>query len=281
MKRLIVSADDFGLTGTINDGIVKAYRDGIVTNPGIMPTGEAFEDARRRLKELGIDDVSCHLALTETSPVSNAKSVPTLAAKDGRFPKSYPHLLAKLSAGLIRDEDIYLELKNQIELLRKAGLTILNLSSHEHIHLIPRIFDIVVRLAGKYGIRSIRHPAREATFGILGINELYRALVIPYFDNRIKKGLDRNGIIYPDHFSGFIYSGRLREKTLIRILKTLKDGTTELVCHPGFLGPEVLERYHFHTHCEEELFALTSPAVKRLIKEKDVKLISYRDLLVS
>ena len=93
------------------------------------------------------------------------------------------------------------------------------------------------------------------------------------------KVLNEEAIRHADHFRGFLDSGKLKEDTLIETLKSLEEGTTEFASHPGFLSPEVLSRYRFHMDCEHELYALTSPAVKRLVQERGIKLTGYREFL--
>ena len=83
MKRLIVTADDFGMTKRINEGIVKAHREGIVTFLNFLPSGEAFDDAARIAKELNLKEIGAHLALTETIPVTAPEKIQNLVAKDG------------------------------------------------------------------------------------------------------------------------------------------------------------------------------------------------------
>lgn len=263
MKQLIVVADDFGLTKSVNEGIVKAYREGIVTYLSLMPTGEAFEDAVGLSKALKLEEIGAHLSLTETNPSC----------------KSHKEFFIRLLAGAIDRGHIYNELKGQLEKLKNANIGITNLSSHEHIHMMPAILDIFIRLAKEYDIPSIRYPHGDRNVRRFEFSEIYRRLILSSFGKRVRERLQDAAIVHTDHFLGFLDSGRLREDMLIDMLKSLKEGTTELVCHPGFLGPEILDRYRFHINCEEELFALTSPRVKKLIKEKEIKLISYQEFL--
>lgn len=278
MKRLIVSADDFGLTRSINEGIIKAYREGIVTNLNCMPAGEAFEDARGLIGSLGLRDIGAHLSLTESAAVTEPRKIPTLVTKDNRFYKDHNAFLFKFIFGLIRQDEIYLELKGQLEKVRRLGVNITNLSSHEHIHMMPSILDIFIRLAGEYNIPSIRYPCGER-IRRFGAGGLYKHIIMSYFRQRTEKALEEKGIIYPEHFAGFFDSGRLTEDALSDMLTHLDDGVTELVCHPGFLGPEILSRYKWHANCEYELYALTSRRIKRIINENDIKLITYQDFL--
>ena len=275
MRYLIVSADDFGLTKSVNEGIAMAAKEGIVTSLSLMPAGEAFAGALGLLKDLNIEKVGVHLALTETKPTLEPAKVTTLVAKDGKFYKNHNDLFFKLFLRKIGQNQIYDELKNQVEMVLKSGLKITNLSSHEHIHMIPAILDIFVRLAIEYDIPAMRYPRGDRPVRGIEPGAYYRSLVLAYFSKDMYKALRGAGISYTGHFLGLLDSGKLTEDLLIDIFSNLKEGTTELVSHPGFLGPEILDRYRFHINCEKELSALTSRRVKKFLDENGIKLVGW------
>ena len=157
MKYLIVSADDLGLSESIDRGIIKGYEEGIVTCLNVLPTGAKFYEAMALLRVTKAKEVSAHLALTETAPVSEAAKIPSLIAEDGAFHKSYIGFLSDFLQKKIDRDQIYIELKNQVERIKEASFPITSLSSHQHIHMLPGILDIFVRLAKEYDIPSIRY----------------------------------------------------------------------------------------------------------------------------
>ncbi|MBI5124132.1 MAG: ChbG/HpnK family deacetylase [Candidatus Omnitrophica bacterium] len=275
MKHLIVSADDFGLTKSVNAGIVKAHKEGIVTSLNLIPTGDAFEDALRIVRETGLKEAGVHLSLTETSPLTDPAKIPTLVDKKGVFNKHYYQFLFKFLLKRIDIDHIYIELRSQLEKVLAAGLRLTNLSSHEHLHMIPAILKIFIELAGQYKIPCIRYPYGERPIWRPGIKEIYRRIILTWFEKGLGKALKAQGLTCTDNLIGFLYSGNLDEEILMKMIKSLPDGVTELVCHPGFLGPQVLDRYKFHMNCEEELYGLTSRRVKDLINKEGVKLIPY------
>jgi predicted glycoside hydrolase/deacetylase ChbG (UPF0249 family) len=279
MKRLIVSADDFGLAESVNEGIAMARREGILTSVNLFPSGEAFEGALRLAKELGLKRAGAHLALTETAPVSGAAASGTLVASDGRFHRSRTGLIPRLLAGLVDYDQIYVELKAQLDLVVSSGIAVTDLSSHEHIHMMPRILDVFVKLAKEYDIPAIRWPHGDRSARPFGAGSLYRSFVMRYFEPGMRRVLERYSIKSPDHFRGFLDSADITERTLLRIIPSLGDGTTELVCHPGFLSPEVLDRYPFHRNCEAELYALTSRRVSAALAENGIETVTYEEFL--
>jgi len=278
MKRLIVSADDFGLTKTINQGIAGACRDGIVTSVNLIPTGEAFADAVRLMKDLGLGEAGAHLAFTETSPLAGARGIRTLITLDGRFHKNRNLFLLRFLAGRIDLDELYRELKSQMDVIAMAGLRITDLSSHEHLHMIPAVLDIFIKLAKEYDVPAIRFPHSDWS-ALTGMEAAYRRIILAFFEKGVGSSLRAAGMIFPDHFRGLLDSGRMTEEALLAAIRSLDEGTTELVCHPGLLGPEVRERYGFHMNCETELSALTSARVKELLRERDITLIRYGEFL--
>jgi len=279
MKYLIVSADDFGLAKNINEGIVKAYKEGIVSCVNLMPTGEAFHDALERARLIGLNEVGAHLALTQTTPLTEARKIPTLLASNNGFYKNYKIFFLKLIHKNIDLNQIYIELESQINALQMTGLRITNLSSHEHIHMAPVILDIFVKLAKKYRIPAIRCLNEEKYFHS-GINRVYKSMILSFLKERVKKVLHASAISSPDHFRGYLDSGQLNEEVFLRIIESLEEGTTELVCHPAIVGPEVLKKYRFHKNGDLELSALTSNAVKKRIHNKEIQLLSYGEFLL-
>lgn len=269
MKYLIVTADDFGLSKSINEGIIKAFKEGIVTSINVLPSGGAFEDASGLLKDIGLKEIGAHLSLTEIPPLT----------KKVKFYKTHTGFFIDLFLKKIDPDDIYAELKNQLDRLRALGLKITNLSSHEHIHMMPAILDIFVRLAKEYDISAIRYPAEGRPIPPLTIKKIYKRSALSYYINDMSKVLKEAGIIHTDNFFGFLDSGNLTESLLVNILNSLREGTTELVSHPGFLSPEVLDNYKFHINCESELFTLTSKLVKKAIEGNNIKLITYGEFI--
>jgi predicted glycoside hydrolase/deacetylase ChbG (UPF0249 family) len=279
MRSLIITADDFGLTRSVNQGIAMGVREGVVTSVNLFPSGDAFSDALDLARKAAIREAGAHLALTETVPVAPAGSVPTLVAPDGRFYKDRGRLLPRFLLGRIDPDNIYTELKAQLDMALSSGIEITNLSSHEHIHMMPGILDIFIKLAKEYDIPAIRYPHKDVSARPFDPGNIYRSFVLACFEPHMARVLGASGIKSPDHFRGFLDSAQITEETLLGLIDTLEEGSTELVCHPGFLGPEVLERYRFHRNCEAELFALTSRRVRNRIEDRDIELITYGQFL--
>ena len=274
-KYLIVSADDFGLSKSINEGIAKAHREGIVTFLNFMPSGGAFDDAVEFTRKVKLDEIGAHLSLSAASALSDPARIPTLIASGNQFHKSYSEFFQKYFLKAIDEREIYLELKAQLEAVKKIGVPVTSLSSHEHVHMMPGILKIFIKLAKEYNVPSIRCLSSEPVFPPISLKKIYKIFLLSFLGRKMKGQLSRSGINFTDSFLGLLESGNIQESVLMEMIKKLRPGTTELVCHPGFLSPEIVDRCVFYLNCETELHALTSRNVKELIREEGVKLIKF------
>jgi len=277
MKCLIVSADDFGFSKGINRGIIKGFKDGIVTSIHLMPAASEFEDALEEANHAGIREMGAHLCLTGAVPVTNLEKISTLVANNARFHEKYGGVVSGLFFRKINLREVRLELKSQLERIKNSGIKITSLSSHEHVHMLPDILSIFVDLAKEYKIPAMRYPREHKLSGSITINKLYRICVLACFEKKMGAVLSKSGIAYTDNFLGLLDSGNLDEETLMRLLGALGQGCTELVTHPGFLTPEVTRDSSLHINCEKELTALTSDRVKKLISDLNIKLVTFEE----
>ena len=249
MKRLVVTADDFGLTRGVTDGIIEAHCNGIVTRTSIIAAGRAFEYAAEQAfahPKLGL---GLHFTLVEERSVSN----PAV-----RLPASY----AGVVLGRIPSSFVEAELRAQLRKCAEAGLIIGHIDSHQHVHAMPSILRIVLRVAEEHGIRRIRLPLDSPSLRSPAKTALcwlarWDAFRYP-------------GRFVCDRMVGLFESGSLNESALLRTLDSLCDGTTELVCHPG--KADEAEYSHWHYHWADELAALTSPEVRECLRSNGIEL---------
>jgi hopanoid biosynthesis associated protein HpnK len=271
VKRLIVTADDLGLHPGINAGILRCHRDGIVTAASLSPNGAAFEDAVRLLGGAPALDVGLHLTLVGEAPLAPSGTIPSLAPA-GRLPSSFATLFRALFLGRVREDDVERELVAQVARARDAGVAVTHLDSHQHVHLHPRIFPVVLRVARRFGIGAVRAAPR-----LLPLRGL-RSLVLAPFARRGSRHARRAGFKTPDAFLGMAETGRLDEAALLRLLSRLPPGVAELVCHPGSGDAAIAESYRWGFQWDREAEALTSPAVREAIERAGVRLVRYADL---
>lgn len=261
MKKLVVNADDFGFTRDVNQGILQAHREGILTATTLMATGAAFDDAVRLARENPSLDIGVHLVLVGDPP----------------FPRTVAQLARAVALGRVR---IYEELLAQVRRVLDAGLSPTHLDTHKHTHLLPPVLDAVARISEECRIPFVRRPfdfrgpyegvpwTKRAVGGAFGVVR-----------GRFARVLAKHGCRSTDHFAGFQITGRYTAPQLVRLILALPNGSTEFMCHPGICGDELRAT---HTRLQEsrqrELEALTSPEVRAALPEAGVQLASYRDL---
>jgi predicted glycoside hydrolase/deacetylase ChbG (UPF0249 family) len=268
LRTLIVNADDFGFTSDVNDGIVHAHRNGILTATTLMATGAAFEHAAPRARETPGLDVGCHLAL------AGGRSV---AAPFRDLPRGVPELLLAL---VKREIDPCRELRAQIRRIVAEGIQPTHLDTHKHTHLAPALLDAVARLAREYQIPWVRRPFDFPLTGVAApLGQRLAERSFGFLRRRFHRVLERHGCRTTDHFAGFQMTGRFRAAELAALIRALPEGITEFMCHPGFCREELRRAAtRLKESREEELRALTAPEARQKLEKAGVRLASYRDL---
>jgi len=290
MKRLIVNADDFGFTRGVNAGIVRAFKEGILTSATMMANGEAFTEAielARANPELG---VGCHLSAVVGLPVAPSRDIASLVERDGQLPRTLTALMKKLVRGQVKVSDIECEFRAQVERVVQAGIKPTHLDSHKHSHTQPAVMQALARIAVEFGIPAIRNPF-ERVFALVRMGSAARTKRATYLKQyamsaavslharRFRQIIRTHGLQTPDCFFGVRLTGLLDAEAITRALARLPAGTTELMCHPAVYDDE-LERAgtRLKQSRARELDALIDPRVIRCIREQGVKLISFREL---
>lgn len=287
MKRLIVNADDFGYTRGVNAGIVRGFREGIVTSTTIMANGDAFEDAIECAQANPKLGVGCHLVLVGGKCVAPAQQISSLVDSEGRLPPSLPALLSKLSTGSVRREAIEAELRAQVERVMAAGLQLTHFDSHKHTHAHPKVMEVVVQVAEEFKVTRIRKPFEDAKSllwpvfreGVSSWKQRTTALIAGVKASGFQKLASSHGIRTPDHFTGVAATGRLNREAILAMIGAMRDGVTELMCHPGEYDEE-LEKSPTRLKRERrvEMEGLMDPDVRRAIREHDVRLMNFQGL---
>jgi hopanoid biosynthesis associated protein HpnK len=287
MKQLILNADDFGMTLGVNEGIIRAHREGILTSATLMANGEAFDDAvecARANKELG---VGCHLVLVGGKCVATKGSVASLVDAGGNLPDSLPLFVAKISSGIIRTEEIERELRAQIGRVRAAGIEPTHLDTHKHTHAHPRVMEALGKVAKECGIVRVRKPIENlrdswetSQAGGQGVSmQILAAGAVRAIAPQFTAISRRYGLLSPDHFLGLAMTGQLSPSVLRGVIGTVVDGTTEIMLHPGICDADLARSgSRLQKQREDELQGLLDPGVRSAVTERGIRLISYRGL---
>jgi hopanoid biosynthesis associated protein HpnK len=274
--RLIVNADDFGLSEAVNRAVIEAHEHGIVTSTSIMAGGSAFEHAVALAARCPTLDVGVHLTLTEQRPV--AESVPSLVGADGRFAPHATDFAKRWLRGTIALADVRTELDAQIRRVRAHGVRPTHLDGHQHVHVLPGIARVVAELAREHGIGAVRVPTERPRSYMLKDRAGAKRLVEQIALGTLGSLSPLKRLRRVDRFVGFYFGGRLNEQNLRTVLERLPAGkTVELMCHPGLEDP-ASPYGHWHYSWAAETAALTSPRIRELIGAHGVRLIGYRDV---
>ncbi|HEV2324810.1 MAG TPA: ChbG/HpnK family deacetylase [Terracidiphilus sp.] len=279
MGRLIVNADDFGLTSGVNRAVAELHAAGVLTSTTLMAreraTNEAI-DIGLATRSLG---VGCHVVLIDGTPVLPSREIPSLVdARTGRFPYSLGVFLTRLFSGQIQAAEIEAEAAAQIARLQSRGLRLTHVDSHKHAHMFPAVLRPVLRAARAAGIAAVRNPfepvwaMRATPRGAL----VRRAeeTVLRLFEPSLRRIIAEEGLATTDGTLAVVGTGSLDARTLRSILKQLPAGTWELVTHPGYADEDLKQiRTRLQGSRAVEMEAL------RAVKEfPEVELISYAAL---
>ncbi len=287
MKQLILNADDFGLTRGVNEGIIRAHRDGILTSSTLMACADAFDHAVDLAKANPRLGVGCHLVLVGGKAAAPLDEIPTLADKNGRLPESLGVFVTRLSSGRIRLQEIERELRAQIQKIRAAGIEPTHLDTHKHTHAHPAVMEALGRVAQEFGITRVRKPMEDLrdswessrVQGPVLSKELLAAAAAraaaPLFHSIARKYALRS----PDYFLGLAMTGHLGAEALRRMIGAVREGSTEIMLHPGVCDSDLQKlETRLRQQRSAEMEALIDPGVKSAVEERGIRLITYGDL---
>lgn len=280
-KRLIITSDDFGLSSGVNRAVEKAWREGILTCASIMPGGRAFSEAVEIAGRNPGLQVGLHLTLVQGQAVLSPDDIPGLVDRNGNFPDN------PFAAGMryYFDKALRPQLKREIEAqimrIKETGIPLSHLDGHLNIHLHPTVFALVMELAPRYGITSMR-LSRERLGHNLRFNrerlagKTVERIIFGSLAGHALTILDRREIRYAGEVKGVLNSGRMTERYILAILDGLHKGLTEIYFHPGCLpDAEITGRMPDYRHMEE-LAAIISPAVRSKLRELNISVQNYR-----
>lgn len=272
-KRVIVSADDFGLSEGVNEAVEQACQSGVLTTASLMIAGPAAADAVRRAQKLPGLRVGLHLVVIEGPAVGPA---PGLTNADSQFPSNQlrlgidyffrPNIRRRLAA----------EIRAQFAAFAATGLRLDHANAHKHMHLHPTVGRLMLEIGAKYGLPAIRVPAEPPTTMLAcgAMPSLGDRLL--YAGTRVLRGQARRaGVKTNDYAFGMAWSGHMTADRIIRLAQHLPPGLSEIYCHPARHRNGLLTRLMPDYEHEAELAALLDPEVRAALNEAGVTPTSY------
>ncbi len=281
-RRLIINADDFGLSPEVNAAVVEAHRFGTLTSCSLMVAGAAAQEAIALACSHPRLSVGLHLVTALGRSVLPHREIPSLVDREGRF-SSDPTAagLRYFFSGKAR-RDLRKELTAQIERFFATGLHPTHLDSHLHMHLHPVIFQLVLELSLQHGIRCVRVPEDRLWVSLQSdrarwFTKVASALVFRCFTGRMKTRLRSSGIRFAKRVYGHLMTGRMTEAYVLSVVENLEPGTNEMYFHPA-RHPASLQLSPSQAQCRKEFDILQSGALAGRIRELGIELIGYREL---
>jgi predicted glycoside hydrolase/deacetylase ChbG (UPF0249 family) len=251
MKRLIVNADDYGRTPGVNEGTLEAYVKGIVTSATVMVLEPAAEEGIRLARAVAPGlSLGLHFAITGGGAcASPAGSLPRLAP-GGRFVRNLEDLPERIPDGEIRRE-----LEAQIALFETmAGKPPSHMDSHHHSALHVSVHPVFADVAAEHGL-----PVRAS-------------------NGRSAAQLKQAGLRVPDYFIESFFGSGATAANLRLLLNHLREGVSELMCHPGHPDEALLSGSSYAKEREQEIAVLCDPSVREVLTASKIELVTFREL---
>jgi len=292
VRRLIINADDFGLTAGVNRAIAEAHQRGIVTSSTLMANSQAFDEAVAIARSATGNNfsVGCHVVLLDGEPLLPATQVPSLLEpKNGAscFRESLNGFAVASFRHQLNPEEIEAETAAQIGRLQASGIQPSHLDTHKHAHMFPGVLRPLLRGAKSKGVGAVRNPFGQVwplpLASLLRTRQVWirfaQLNVLRNFAGNFRREVEAHGLRTTDGSLGVLVTGVLDLKLFTAIIESIPDGTWEFVCHPGYNDADLDNvRTRLRGSRQQELSLLTSPEAKDLLRRRGVELISYHEL---
>lgn len=278
MPRLIVNADDFGLTSGVNRAIIELHRAAVLTSTTLMARAMATDEAIELAGANTSLGVGCHVQLVDGEPILSPREIPTLVEEPGHFPASITQFVTRLLARRIRSVEIEAEVRAQIEFLQGRGVTITHVDTHKHAHMFPAALRAVLRAARACGIRAVRNPfephwaigaARRAPW-----LRMAEVAALRWLQPVCRRIIAEEGFATTDGTIAVAGTGVLDAATVRSLLRQMPEGTWELVTHPGYNDAD-LDRVRTRLRASREIERQALHVIKEF---PAIQLISFAEL---
>ncbi len=283
MRRVIVNGDDFGLAVPVNEAIIEAHCRGVLTTASLMVGAAAATDAVERARRVPTLRVGLHVVLVEGDSILPPQAIPDLVNARGEF-SDHPACSGfkyALKPGIRKQLEA--EIRGQFEAFRKTGLMLDHADSHNHLHLHPRILSLILEIGRDYGLPALRIPNEPAfpswrASGKSLARRLAAWILLSPLIGLMKSRLRRSRVRSNDFIFGMADSGSMTEELLLRYLRYLPEGVTEIYFHPATRRCAEIARTMPNYRHVEELEALTSNRVRTAFDTAGIQRIAFSDL---
>ncbi|MGI4748834.1 MAG: hopanoid biosynthesis-associated protein HpnK [Janthinobacterium lividum] len=275
MRQLLISADDFGLSPSVNEGIERAHRDGILTTASLMVAGAACADAVERAKRMPDLKVGLHLVVIEGPAVLDPVDIPRLVDRNGRFPSDQLGLGLRYFFRPDVRRQLGREIEAQFDAFARTGLVLDHANAHKHMHLHPTVGAMMVRAGRRHGLKSIRVPIEPP--GPIGEADTIGARALRAWTRVLRAQVRRAGMTTNDSCFGLAWSGHMTADRLVALAGSLPNGFSELYFHPAASRDPLLDALMPDYEHEAELAALCDPQVRNALFRSGMVPATWQD----
>jgi hopanoid biosynthesis associated protein HpnK len=270
LKRLIVTADDFGAALEVNGAVERAFTDGILTTTSLMIAAPAAPDAVTRAKSLSGLAVGLHIVVVRGNSVLPRAEIPTLVDAAGGFDRNLVRAGFRYFFDPRARRQLAAEIRAQFQAFSDTGLTLDHVNAHNHMHLHPTVMSLIIKIGREFGLRAVRLP-HSPQGGIAG-------LFLKPWIALMRRRLRRAGLRHNDTLIGLSETGHMDRATMIAALTSLPSGISEIMTHPatGDWGEREAEAGGFKF--ADELAALIDPAVRGAVEQSGAELICFAEI---
>jgi hopanoid biosynthesis associated protein HpnK len=281
-RLVIINADDFGMSEEVNEAVIRAYKEGVLTSTSLMVTGAAFEHAVALAKASPGLAVGIHLVTVVGKSVLPPSEIPDLVDSEGNFSNNPTAAGLKYYFSSQARRQLRRELAAQFEKFASTGLPLSHIDGHLHLHVHPVIFNAALELGAKHGTRRMRVPVEERSLALAFdrthlLRKTVHTMLFGGLARYMKKKLRHQGFAFTERVYGNLQSGAMSERYLLYALDNLAAETSEIYFHPAVYADEKLLSGDEH-QSSIEFEALTSKRVKERINALGIKLINYPDI---
>lgn len=271
---LIVSADDYGLTERVSEGIRDAHENGVVTSASVIAVAPAFESTVKRLHDVPDLGVGAHFTVVgEDPPLLSAREIPSLVDRNGNFWPTWRSFVPRAAAGRIDPDDLRREFTAQLDAIRSAGLVVDHFDTHQNVHLWPTVSDVLLDLGDENDVHAIR-VMRSNARGPVGIT-------VRRLAKRLEAQLSERHWAWTGAATGLDEAGSIGLGEMVEAVGRLASSgaaSAELATHPGLPDDPARARYKWNYKWDAEFNALCSETVRIAINELGFRLGTFADL---
>jgi hopanoid biosynthesis associated protein HpnK len=281
MRRVIITADDFGLAIPVNEAVELAHREGILGGASLMVAADAAGDAVQRARRLPALRVGLHVTVVDARPALPPSAIPGLVDAGGRLRADLLRTSLRLFFRPAVRRQLRAEVRAQLEAFRATGLPLDHVNAHHHMQLHPTVAGAILAVAPEFGVRAMRVP-REPLAGVSGdspwrrLAALARGVFLAPWLALLRRRLRRAGIRSNEYVLGD--DGPMSERTVLRLVGALPEGVTEIYFHPATATPSrpplpmPVERH------VAELRALCSQRVRAALDAAPAERVGFAEL---